>query len=64
MRNDHSDASEPASFPPLEVRCEECSGQGYCPDKCEVCNGSGNALTEFGAEVVGLVSRHLRLACG
>jgi hypothetical protein len=48
-------------IPELELRCETCGGNGYCPDRCPDCDGAGKALTPFGAEVLGLVSRRLRL---
>jgi DnaJ-class molecular chaperone len=45
----------------LEVKCETCEGVGYHPDKCDACDGTGEALTEFGVAVINLVARRLKL---
>jgi hypothetical protein len=60
MRSE-KDATETGIMPALEAECEACSGEGYCPYRCEVCGGSGQELTAFGSAVLQLVMKRLHI---
>ena len=53
----NADETEPI----LEVKCENCRGDGRSSDgrgKCPFCNGSGHDLTPLGLKVFNLMIHH------
>ena len=50
-------------FPPLEVECDTCKGEGKIGflDKCYTCDGIGKQPTAFGKAVLTFIAERMSL---